>query len=81
LFAGDHHASFRRHRRCVPQPDGRERLCRSAGGGQAGTPAASSVNDAAAKHAKRTACLKDAKTKKLVGAEKTAFLKNCIDSP
>ncbi|HWY97013.1 MAG TPA: PsiF family protein [Steroidobacteraceae bacterium] len=34
--------------------------------------------DAAAKHAKRTACLKDAKTKKLVGADKTAFLKNCI---
>jgi hypothetical protein len=42
---------------------------------------ASSANDAAAKHAKRTACLKDAKTKKLVGAEKTAFLKNCIDAP
>jgi psiF repeat len=34
--------------------------------------------DAAAKHAKRTACLKDAKTKKLVGADKTAFLKSCI---
>jgi hypothetical protein len=34
--------------------------------------------DAAAKHTKRTACLKDAKTKKLVGAEKTAFLKSCI---
>jgi hypothetical protein len=34
--------------------------------------------DAAAKHAKRTACLKDAKTNKLVGAEKAAFLKNCI---
>jgi len=34
--------------------------------------------DAAAKHAKRTACLKDAKTKKLVGADKTEFLKNCI---
>jgi hypothetical protein len=37
--------------------------------------------DAAAKHAKRTACLKDAKAKKLVGAEKTAFLKNCIAAP
>jgi hypothetical protein len=47
----------------------------------AAAPAASSANDAAAKHAKRTACLKDAKNKKLVGAEKTAFLKNCIDSP
>jgi hypothetical protein len=37
--------------------------------------------DAAAKHAKRTACLKDAKVKKLVGAEKTAFLRNCIAPP
>jgi hypothetical protein len=42
-----------------------------------GTPS----SDAAAKHAKRTACLKDAKTKKLVGAEKTEFLKNCIAAP
>jgi hypothetical protein len=41
-------------------------------------PPASPTGDAAAKHAKRTACLKDAKAKKLVGAEKTAFLKNCI---
>jgi hypothetical protein len=37
--------------------------------------------DAAAKHAKRTACLKNAKTKKLVGAEKTSFLKSCIAAP
>jgi psiF repeat len=37
--------------------------------------------DAAAKHAKRTSCLKDAKTKKLVGAEKTSFLKSCIATP
>jgi len=37
--------------------------------------------DAAAKHAKRTACLKDAKAKKLVGADKTAFLRNCIAPP
>jgi len=42
---------------------------------------ASPSGDAAAKHAKRTACLKDAKTKKLVGADKTAFLKNCIAAP
>jgi hypothetical protein len=51
------------------------------------TPAAATVTpatagpaagDAAAKHAKRTACLQDAKTNKLVGAEKTAFLKDCI---
>jgi hypothetical protein len=44
----------------------------------AGEPAA---GDAAAKHAKRTACLKDAKTKKLVGAEKNAFVKHCIAVP
>jgi hypothetical protein len=37
--------------------------------------------DAAAKHAKRTACLKDAKVRKLVGADKTAFLKSCIAAP
>jgi hypothetical protein len=42
------------------------------------TPAAA---DAAAKHAKRTACLQETKARKLVGAEKTAFLKNCIDAP
>jgi hypothetical protein len=42
--------------------------------------AATAANDAA-KHAKRTACLKDAKTKKLVGAEKSAFLKDCIAAP
>jgi psiF repeat len=47
----------------------------------AAAPAASTPSDAAAKHAKRTACLKEAKTKKLVGADKTAFLKTCIDSP
>jgi hypothetical protein len=39
------------------------------------------AGDAAAKHLKRTACLKEAKTKKLIGAEKTAFLKSCLDSP
>jgi hypothetical protein len=39
------------------------------------------ANDDAAKHAKRTACLKDAKTRKLVGADKTAFIKNCMDAP
>ena len=38
-------------------------------------------SDAAAKHMKRTACLKDAKTKKLIGADKTAFLKSCIEAP
>ena len=44
-------------------------------------PATQVANDDAAKHAKRTACLKDAKTKKLVGADKTAFIKNCMDAP
>jgi hypothetical protein len=44
----------------------------------ASTPAA---GDAAAKHAKRTACLKETKARKLVGAEKTAFLKDCIGAP
>jgi hypothetical protein len=46
----------------------------------AAAPAPSS-GDAAAKHAKRTACLKDAKSKKLVGADKTSFLKTCIAAP
>jgi hypothetical protein len=39
------------------------------------------TGDAAAKHVKRTACLKEAKSKKLIGAEKTAFLKICIEAP
>jgi hypothetical protein len=48
----------------------------------AGTPGtATPASDAAAKHAKRTACLKDAKARKLVGADKTAFLKTCIAAP
>jgi hypothetical protein len=48
----------------------------------ASTPAAASATvDPAAKHAKRTACLKDTKARKLVGAEKTAFLKDCIGAP
>jgi hypothetical protein len=48
----------------------------------AATPSAAQVaNDAAAKHAKRTACLKDAKTRKMIGADKTAFLKGCMDAP
>jgi hypothetical protein len=39
---------------------------------------AATDGDAAAKHAKRTACLKNAKAKKLVGAQKTAFIKECV---
>ena len=46
-----------------------------------GTPAAAPPSEAAAKHAKRTACLKDAKAKKLLGADKSAFLKSCIAAP
>jgi hypothetical protein len=50
-------------------------------------PAAGALNagpaatDAAARHLKRTACLKEAKTKKLIGADKTTFLKTCIEAP
>jgi surface antigen len=48
----------------------------------AATPASTAAaGDAAAKHAQRTACLKEAKTRKLLGAEKTAFLKDCIAAP
>ena|SRR5580704_10132338 len=53
----------------------------------AATPADAAPNpapvagDAAAKHLKRTACLKEAKTKKLIGAEKTVFLKSCVEAP
>ena len=46
-----------------------------------GTPAATPPSDAAAKHAKRTACLKNARAKKLVGADKTSFHKTCIAAP
>jgi hypothetical protein len=42
-------------------------------------PAAAPIdNDAPARHAKRTACLKEAKTKKLVGAHRTAYVKDCM---
>ncbi len=47
-----------------------------------GTPAATAAdNEAAAKHAKRTACRKKARAKKLVGDEKTTFIKDCVDAP
>jgi hypothetical protein len=39
------------------------------------------AGDAAARHVKRTACLKEVKARKLIGAEKTTFLKTCIDAP
>lgn len=41
----------------------------------------SADNEAAARHAKRTACIKQARAKKLVGAQKTAYIKGCIDTP
>jgi hypothetical protein len=48
----------------------------------AATPSAvAAADDAAAKHAKRTACLAEAKTRKLVGADKSAYLKSCTDTP
>jgi hypothetical protein len=46
-----------------------------------GSTSAAAGGDAAAKHAKRTACLQQSKAKKLVGADKTAFLKGCIGAP
>jgi len=45
----------------------------------ADSPAAASA--AALRHAKRTACLKEAKEKKLLGAERTAYVKTCVDGP
>lgn len=44
-------------------------------------PSAPAAVDAAAKHAKRRACLRETKARKLLGSEKTAFLKSCIDAP
>ena len=44
-------------------------------------PVSTTAGDAAAKHAKRTGCLKESKARKLVGAEKAAFLKDCIGAP
>jgi hypothetical protein len=37
-------------------------------------------SDAAERHAKRTACLQDAKAKKLYGPDKTAYIKNCVSA-
>jgi hypothetical protein len=45
------------------------------------TPATAADNDAAAKHAKRTACIKKSRAKKLVGDEKTTFIKDCTAAP
>jgi hypothetical protein len=45
------------------------------------TSSATTGSDAADRHAKRTACIKDAKTKKLHGPDKTAYIKNCAATP
>jgi hypothetical protein len=41
----------------------------------------SADNEAAARHAKRTACINQARAKKLVGAQKSAYIKGCIGAP
>jgi hypothetical protein len=43
--------------------------------------ASAADNEAAARHAKRTACITQARAKKLVGAQKTAYIKGCIGTP
>jgi psiF repeat len=47
---------------------------------QVSTPDSIPADEAAAKHLKRTACLKDAKTKKLVGAQRSAYVKTCLET-
>jgi len=37
--------------------------------------------DAPARHARRTVCLKNAKAKKLVGAQRTSYVKDCMGGP
>jgi hypothetical protein len=46
----------------------------------AGSPS-SADNEAAARHARRTTCIDQARAKKLVGAQKTAYIKGCIGTP
>ena len=41
-------------------------------------PETAAASDAAARHAKRTACIKEAKIKKLVGPDKNSYIKDCI---
>ncbi len=41
----------------------------------------SADSDAAARHARRTACINQARAKKLVGAHKAAYIKSCIGTP
>ena len=44
----------------------------------ASVPETATTSDAAARHAKRTACIKEAKIKKLVGVDKNSYIKDCI---
>jgi hypothetical protein len=41
----------------------------------------SADSEAAVRHARRTACINQARAKKLVGAQKTAYIKGCIGAP
>ena len=60
-------------------------LCLAGHASGADTPPAADTSvaagDAAAKHARRTACLRQAKSQRLIGAERTAFIKRCMESP
>ncbi len=42
------------------------------------TSAPAADDDAAARHARRTVCLQEAKARKLVGARRDAFVKECL---
>ncbi len=64
----------------APTPPAAPPATGAAGVGAADTGGAS-ADAAAARHAKRTECLKQAKLKKLVGAQRTAFIKDCVASP
>lgn len=44
-------------------------------------PGADAERGDAVKHAKRTACLKEAKARKLVGADRNAYVKDCVAAP
>ncbi len=70
----------------TPQPSAAASTAPAAASSTPGSPAPVAAApavavDAAARHVRRTACLKEAKARKLIGAEKTAFLKTCIDAP
>ncbi len=45
------------------------------------TQAAGDATDAAAKHARRTACLRQARAKKLLGGQRASFLNACNGAP